>query len=218
MRTPLHKGEKIILVTHKSWTALVLPLLIGIAGCVAAYFIGFIQHWGWIAAVLGLGFLVLKYYAWKATIWVVTNYRVIYEAGLSSHSGKENFLDKINDVDYKQTFMERIFNYGQVEIQTAAQPSGAAFYNVSHPRRLKDTITAAQSEYKNLQLGNQASQLAAAFTAGAFPAPSSGGNQTHTGTNPPAIAAELEKLFDLKQKGALSQEEYERAKNRLLGH
>ena len=32
------------------------------------------------------------------------------------------------------------------------------------------------------------------------------------------MAAELEKLFDLKMKGALSEEEYNRAKNRLLGH
>jgi hypothetical protein len=34
----------------------------------------------------------------------------------------------------------------------------------------------------------------------------------------PVMAAELEKLFELKMKGALSEEEYNRAKARLLNH
>jgi hypothetical protein len=34
----------------------------------------------------------------------------------------------------------------------------------------------------------------------------------------PAIAQELERLFELKMKGALSEEEYNRAKARLLNH
>jgi hypothetical protein len=38
------------------------------------------------------------------------------------------------------------------------------------------------------------------------------------GANTPQVAAELEKLFELKMKGALSEEEYIRAKNRLLNH
>ena len=88
-----------LLITYSSWTALILPFIIGIAGCVASYFIGFTRHWGWIAAVLGLGYLLLRYYTWKLSIWVVTNYRVIDEAGLSGRSGKESFLDKINDVN-----------------------------------------------------------------------------------------------------------------------
>ena len=36
--------------------------------------------------------------------------------------------------------------------------------------------------------------------------------------NAPQIAGELEKLFELKMKGAISEEEYNRAKNRLLNH
>jgi hypothetical protein len=33
----------------------------------------------------------------------------------------------------------------------------------------------------------------------------------------PGIATELEKLYELKQKGVLSEEEYTRAKNKLIG-
>jgi hypothetical protein len=45
------------------------------------------------------------------------------------------------------------------------------------------------------------------------------GTASH-GDAPPApqVAAELEKLFELKMKGAISEDEYNRAKARLLGH
>jgi uncharacterized membrane protein YdbT with pleckstrin-like domain len=201
MRTPLQKGEKMLLVTYSSWISLVLPVLIALAGIVAAYFIG-LPNYGWIAAVLGIFFLIIKYYTWKVNIWVVTNFRVIDEAGLFSHFAKESPLDKINNVSYDQTFTGRIFNFGHVEIQTAAQIGATDYYNVNHPKRLKDTITAAQSDYKNWQYTNQARQMEA----------------VKEGVTAPVIAAELEKLFELKMKGALSEDEYNKAKSRLLNH
>ncbi len=213
MRTPLQKGEKIILVTYSSWTLLILPFIIALAGCVASYFIGFIIHYGWIAAVLGILYFLVKYFSWKVNIWVVTNSRVIDESGLLSHYAKESPLDKINNVSYDMPPMGRLFNYGHVEIQTAAEVGATDYFNVNHPRRLKDTITAAQSDYKTLQSAAQAQQMAAAIHQ-AMP------YAAHPGTAAGAasIGAELEKLFDLKQKGALSEEEYLRAKNRLLNH
>ena len=210
MRTPLHKEEKIILVTYSSWTSLVVPFLIALAGVVASYFIGFLP-WGWIAAAVGLLFFLVKYYSWKVNIWVVTNFRVIDETGLLSHYAKESPLDKINNVSYDQTVAGRLFNYGHVEIQTAAEVGATDYFNVNHPKRLKDTITAAQSAYKDRQFNSQALQMAAAINSTRGPAAAAGANA-------PAIAVELEKLFELKQKGALSEEEYNQAKNRLLNH
>ncbi|MES1160296.1 MAG: PH domain-containing protein, partial [Bacteroidota bacterium] len=175
-----------------------------------SYFIGFLNHYGWIAAVLGLLFCLIKYYSWKVNIWVVTNFRVIDETGLISHYAKESPLDKINNVSYDQTVAGRLFNFGHVEIQTAAEVGATDYYNVNHPKRLKDTITAAQSAYKDFQSNAQALQMAAAINNTRPAAPA--------GTSAPAIAAELEKLFDLKQKGAITEEEYLRAKNRLLNH
>lgn len=237
MRTPLQKGEKILLVTHRSWTSLTVPVLVALAGLVASYFIGFIVHYGWIVALLGVIYLLVKYYSWKYYIWVVTNFRVIDEIGLLNHFAKESPLDKINNVSYDQTFVGRIFNYGHVKIQTAAGVGATDYYDVNHPKRLKDTITAAQSDFSSLQFSNQAAQMAAAMGAARNNAPGTdsnpyaGGNAGHgagsasTGAGAsslgtggaPAIAAELEKLFELKMKGALSDEEYNRAKARILG-
>ncbi|HMH21029.1 MAG TPA: PH domain-containing protein [Puia sp.] len=209
MRTPLQKGEKILLVTHSSWTSLIGPVLLALAGVTASYFIGFLNHYGWIAAAAGSLIFLIRYYNWKVNIWVVTNYRVIDEAGLLSHYAKESPLDKINNVSYDQNVLGHLFNFGHVEIQTAAETGATDYYNVNHPKKLKETITAAQADYKNWQVTNQAQQMAAAIGAQ---------NRAASSANAPNVAMELEKLFELKMKGALSEEEYNRAKARLLDH
>jgi hypothetical protein len=126
---------------------------------------------------------------------------------LLSHFAKESPLEKINNVSYDQTLWGRLLNFGHVEIQTAAQVGATNYYNVYHPRRLKDTITQAQSDYKNYQFNNQALQMADAMRQA--------GGDSLTGKSA-GVAAELEKLFELRQKGVLSEEEYNRAKNKLL--
>jgi uncharacterized membrane protein YdbT with pleckstrin-like domain len=215
MRTPLQKNEKILLITYSSWTALVLPLLVALALVVVGIVIVIRvpSVWGWLVSVVGVVYWLLRYSVWRVNIWVVTNFRVIDEAGLLTHYAKESPLDKINNVSYDQTIAGRLFNYGHVEIQTAAEAGATDYFNVNHPRRLKDTITAAQAEYKNLQFSNQAAQMAAAMDArGASNA------SAVKAADAPAIAQELERLFELKMKGALSEEEYNRAKARLLNH
>jgi membrane protein YdbS with pleckstrin-like domain len=215
MRTPLQKGEKILLVTYSSWTSLVPPFLLALALVVVGLIIVWRvpSVWGWLGPVLGVGYWLLRYSTWKVNLWVVTNFRVVDEAGLLTHYAKESPLDKINNVSYDQTVLGRLFNYGHVEIQTAAEAGATDYYNVNHPKRLKDTITAAQAEYKNWQFGNQAQQMAAAMDARQV-----GQVAAAKAADAPAIAQELERLFELKMKGALSEDEYNRAKARLLNH
>jgi uncharacterized membrane protein YdbT with pleckstrin-like domain len=212
MRTSLQKSEKILLVTYSSWTALLLPALLALALLVIGIVIVLRvpSVWGWLVSLAGVVYWLLRYSAWRVNIWVVTNFRVIDEAGLLTHYAKESPLDKINNISYDQTVAGRLFNYGHVEIQTAAEAGATDYYNVNHPKRLKDTITAAQAEYKNLQFSNQAAQMAAAMDAR--------GAAAVKAADAPAIAQELERLFELKMKGALSEEEYNRAKGRLLNH
>jgi uncharacterized membrane protein YdbT with pleckstrin-like domain len=214
MRTPLQKDEQILLTTHRSWLQMIVPALLLIVGLVASYFIGFIQYWGWIAAVAGIIYFLFAYWNWKVDVWVVTNYRVIDETGLINHYAKESPLEKINNVSYDQNIWGRIFNYGHVEIQTAAEIGATDYFNVHHPKRLKDTITLAQSEYKNLQLSSQAKQMAAAM---GWQSNATANNASTSSTPAQNIASELEKLFQLKQQGILSEEEYNKAKSKLLG-
>ena len=216
MRTPLQKGEKILLVTYSSWTSLVAPALLALVLTAGGLYLVFTipTVYGWLGPVLGIGYWLIRFYSWKVNLWAVTNFRVIDESGLLNHYAKESPLEKINNVSYDQTEWGRIFNFGHVEIQTAAEVGATDYYNVNHPRKLKDTITAAQAEYKNWQFGLQATQMAAAMNQ-------QGDHRSGVAApraDAPQVASELEKLFELKIKGALSEEEYERAKARLLNH
>ena len=208
MRTPLQRDEKILLVTYTSWITLIGPALLAMAAIVGSFFMGFFARFGWAVALAGVLIFLINYYRWKVNIWVVTNSRVIDENGLLSHYAKESPLDKINNVSYDQSVWGRILNYGHVEIQTAAEIGATDYYNVYHPKRLKDTITLAQSDYKNIQSSSQAKQMAAAMGLN---------NMSSTGAGAHNIASELEKLFDLEQKGIISEDEYNRAKGKLIG-
>jgi len=223
MRTPLQKGEKVLLITYSSWTVLVAPVLVALAMTALGIFMVWRYSWAyaWLIVLVGIGYFLLRYSIWKVNIWVVTNFRVIDEAGLFSHYAKESPLEKINNVSYDQSIAGRLFNFGHVEIQTAAEIGATDYYNVNHPKRLKDTITAAQADYKTWQFSHQAAQMAAAMdarNAGAADPRNPAGALNSNKADAPQVAAELEKLFELKMKGALSEEEYNRAKSRLLGH
>ncbi len=204
MHTPLQKNEKVLLVTHTTWLDLAWPLLFALAAIIASYFIGFLEHFGWALALLGIIVLAVKYFQWQAYIWVVTNQRVIDEVGLLSHYAKESPLEKINNVSYSHSFWGRMFNYGSVEIQTAAQVGATTYCRVSDPKRLKDVITQAQTDFDNEKGIRQAKQIATAM------------GLTGTMASGQSIASELEKLFELKQKGVLNEEEYLKAKNKLI--
>ena len=78
---------------------------------------------------------------------------------------------------------------------------------IHHPKLLKDTITHAQEEYKNMQLSNQAALLAKTFAESAHNSQAPSGQM---------IADELQKLFDLLQRGAITQQEYDTQKNKLI--
>ncbi|HVM87034.1 MAG TPA: PH domain-containing protein [Puia sp.] len=203
MRTPLQKGEKILLVTYTSWVSLIRPALATFILVASGIFL--IQYfvYSWALSVMALIYFLIKYFEWKANIWVVTSSRVVDETGLFRHYAKESPLEKINNVSYDQNVWGRIFNYGHVEIQTAAEVGATDYYNVHHPKRLKDTITQAQADLDNYKAAYHAEQIATAL-----------GNYNNSSPN---ISRELEKLYDLKQKGVLSEEEYIKAKNKLLG-
>ena len=77
--------------------------------------------------------------------------RVVDESGYFSRHSKESPLDKINNVEYDQSIWGRIFGFGDVDIQTAAELGETTYELIHHPKLLKDTITHAQEEYKKAQ-------------------------------------------------------------------
>lgn len=203
MKTALKQGEEVILVTRVHIITLWLPMLVSaLALAIALIFMATL--WVFILPVLALLWLAYKMVERNHNIWVVTNLRIIDEEGLFNVSTKESPLDKINNISYSASIMGRIWGYGNVEIQTAAETGATVYHQVENPRALKDTITQMQEDYKTLASRRQAKEMAE--TLGVHLGKTAGGG----------IGSELEKLAELRAKGILSEEEFQVAKNRLL--
>lgn len=202
MRTELKKDEKVILITRPHWFTMVLKFLFGLIGiAVGITFMFFaLAIVGIPVAVVSAVYLSYKMLERNRNIWAVTNMRVIDEEGVFSSETKESPLDKINNVSYSQSFWGKIFGYGNVDIQTAAEIGETRYNNVEKPGKLKDAITTMQEEYKKMQMKNQAKEFAYAI-----------GDSSDND-----IGTELEKLNKLKETGVISDEEFQAGKKKLL--
>ena len=204
MRTEIKTKEKVVLTLRKHWFTLIEPsfwfllfLILSLITFQTAY--GIFCHIGTVLTIIWLTYKIIDR---KTNIWVVTNLRIIDEYGVFSVNSKESPLDKINNVSYHQPFIGRVFGYGDVQIQTAAEMGSTTHKMVEKPRLLKDTITKCQDEYRQSQIQEQALQFAGTIDGRQNPKSS--------------IADELTKLHDLKVKGILSQDEFEQLKKRML--
>lgn len=207
MRTALKKDEKILLITRQHWLILVLPFFAWLLLTIILFFWLGSTTTVWIIILIAALYPLIEYINWRHNLWSVTNLRIIDETGFFTRYSKESPLDKINNVEYDQSVWGRIFGFGNVDIQTAAEMGETKYLLIHHPKLLKDTITHAQEEYKKIQISNQATQLAEAI---ARTNPSMQASQQ-------MIADELDKLFSLLQKGAITQEEYLAQKGKLMG-
>ncbi|MEO5890153.1 MAG: PH domain-containing protein [Ferruginibacter sp.] len=206
MRTVLKKDEKILLITRQHWVRLVLPIFVWVVAATLLLWLVENKTTGFIITLAVAIYPLYEYLNYKSNLWCVTNLRVVDENGFFSRHSKESPLDKINNVEYDQGIWGRIFGFGDVDIQTAAEMGETTYELIHHPKLLKDTITHAQEEYKKTQISNQATELAKAIAAA----------NRGSGSSQQMIADELNKLFDLLQKGAITQEEYISQKRKLM--
>jgi uncharacterized membrane protein YdbT with pleckstrin-like domain len=145
-----------------------------------------------VAAIAGLVYL-WKDFVRRANDFVLTNHRLIQETGILSRRSIDSRLDKIINVEYRQTLWGRLLNYGDVEIDTASDAGVAVFRNISHPLQFRNTILAAAEQYRS---------------AGRFPAAA-----------PAAVPSGAERMRQLKalfDDGLISREEYEAKRRELL--
>ena len=197
-----------MIIIRQHWLKLVLPIFAWLLFATILLLVMTNYSIAFIIILVTAIYPLIEYINWKYNLWGVTNMRVVDESGFFTRYSKESPLDKINNVEYDQPVMGRIFGYGNVDIQTAAEMGETKYTLIHHPKLLKDTITQAQEEYKKIQITSQATQLAQAIAKNINPA---------AAPSQQMIADELQKLFELLQKGAITQEEYVAQKNKLMG-
>jgi len=172
MRTKLRDHERNLFETRTHWLSMWKPFLIFLAMAIFLYIAYFRMDPGGATPTLRkislvffvLGALFFAYREWyrRRDIWVVTNLRVIDERGIFTLFTKESPLEKINNLSYEQNIFGRLLNYGQIEIQTAAEDGATIYRLITNPKRLKEEIATARDAYSkellNSSLGHTISQ------------------------------------------------------------
>ena len=71
---------------------------------------------------------------------VISGDRLRYESGITSKSTRTIQLPKVQDVRVDQRLAQRIFNVGDISIETAGEASRLSIPNVDNPQELADEI------------------------------------------------------------------------------
>jgi len=182
----------------------------------------------------GLGVLAWHFLRYINQEYVLTNRRVIQVAGVLNKTSMDSSLEKINDARLSQSIFGRMFGFGDLDILTAAETGIERFRMIRNPVGFKKAMLDAKHEYERDVAGGSPAPSPPLRTEPLTrpPAPTAGpvsggvGDDTvPTGTpgRPPAAALSsddltrtLSNLADLRDRGAISAEEYERKKADLL--
>jgi uncharacterized membrane protein YdbT with pleckstrin-like domain len=127
----LSANERVVVHKHPHWKMLVLPVLVLLVTVgVGAYLASLVsdQPWHLIAWLVigGLGALVILWLTlvplirWRTTHFVVTTQRVLVREGVLSRSGIDIPLARVNSVQFRHTFFQRLLGCGTLLIESAS--------------------------------------------------------------------------------------------------
>jgi len=130
MAMNLSDGEEIVLDLHPHWGRLFLPVLVLLLACLLAGFgVALIPKGGgqqierWIliaiAAVVVIWRTILPYLRWLTTKYVLTTDRLIIRSGIMARHGRDIPLNRINDVSFSETVLERMLRSGTLVVESA---------------------------------------------------------------------------------------------------
>jgi len=161
--------------------------------------------------------------------YVLTNRRVIQVEGVLNKKATDSSLEKINDAVLTQSIFGRIFGFGDLEVLTASEAGISKFLMLVNPVHFKRAMLDAKHEYERDLVGSSYAggpPLRGEPAAGPAP-PGDDTVSTPVPAAPPSppalplsrdeVTRTLNSLADLRDRGAISTEEFERKKADLLG-
>jgi len=97
-------------------------------------------------AAFGTGLLTLLYWYIKtrATALTVTEHELVYERGILSKDRLSVSLRHIRSVEVRQSFGNRIFGVGTIEIWTAGDEPEFTVKDLPDPHEIREAISRAQ--------------------------------------------------------------------------
>jgi uncharacterized membrane protein YdbT with pleckstrin-like domain len=197
-RKLLNEGEDVVLDLRPHWWVFVKPALAVIVSAVLVVVVanGIDNEWPTYAAVALLlaaaAWLLVRYLRWATTNFVVTTDRLIHRTGVLGKWGREIPLERLNDISVNQTFFERIIGAGDLMIESGGERGQQHFTDVRRPFIVQNTI------YREIEREHARKADRAA------------------GTRELSVPEQLEKLDELRQRGVITQAEFDAKKAQLL--
>jgi uncharacterized membrane protein YdbT with pleckstrin-like domain len=192
----LNDGEDVILDLKPHWSTLAKPvavLVVVLAATIAGYVMK--PPVGLVLAVLLLvtaGWVGIRVLRRNATNFVVTTDRLIYRSGVIAKHGKEIPLGRVNDISFRQSVFERLIGTGDLSIESAGAQSRETFGDIPRPSVVQNEI------YRQMEASASRHADRAA------------------GQRDLSVPEQLEQLDELRQRGIISQAEFDAKKQKLL--
>jgi uncharacterized membrane protein YdbT with pleckstrin-like domain len=200
----LHSSEKVVLDLRPHWwffasqaSTLFAALVLGVFALVVVDN----AVVNLLAAALLVGVLVwflVRYLVWSTTSFVITTDRVITRSGVLGRQGIEIPLERINTVFFSQTLFERLIGSGDLEIESAGEQGTQKIADIRRPLNVQNEIYRQMEHNENRKYDRVGRNLGG-------PSPSE-----------VSIPDQIEKLDQLRQKGIISDREFEDKKRDLL--
>ena len=212
----LMPGEKMVLASNPHWFyfwkqvaaglgVIGLLLLLTTVGDGA---LGDVLFWVTVAAVVVLVLNTLyEFVQWKTTRFAVTSQRVAFQSGILRRRGVSIPLNRINNVNFEQSFVARLLSNGIVTIESAGETGDSVFENIPDPERVRSVIFGQVEADESADSERDAAAIAKALN-----------NQMA----PPAVAdaktpqERLQALDQLKAQGLVDDAEYAAKRRQIL--
>ena len=231
----LASGEQPIRRTHQHWFVLVADARYAILAWIAAVLLYVVSGslpdtirpvLGWVIVVLVVGGLL--YFGWQVLRWqneefVVTSRRVLQMEGVVNKRVVDSSLEKINDAILRVSVFGRMFGFGDLEILTASESGISLLRMLPKPDDFKRAMLDAKHDLE-MELSG-ARPLPSPAIRAAAPAPASAAAPAAAPAAPASIQSTmsadevtrtLANLADLRDRGAISADDYDAKKADLL--
>lgn len=151
-RNLLSRGEEVVFESRQHWFAvlgetwpfvigavLALAVLIWSSTSESTQLLSILQIVSLVALIVCLARIGLKVWSWRNQEWFVTTRRLIKAEGIFNKEMADSGLEKINDAHLTQSWIGRIFDFGTLDILTAADESAGIqdYYMLADPVRFK---------------------------------------------------------------------------------
>jgi uncharacterized membrane protein YdbT with pleckstrin-like domain len=202
LKTLLGENEQVLFVTHQHWlvlageimseSILAVALVVVVSLTWALWLPNPMVALGYLLVVLPLISLLRDVLIWSNRKYVVTSRRVIQLFGVFNKNVTDSSLEKVNDVKMSQSYLGRMFDYGDIEILTASELGVNKFTHIGRPIQYKTAMINAKEKLERVP-------------AAAIPERPAGGAEDL-----------MAKLGELRQHGILTEEEFQVKKAGLL--